>query len=386
MAEPLARVDFDLHDLASVRLEGATPAEVAVVRRQLGPIQAPALLDRDPDVVVRFVDRLATGGRVRLVGLEDAGYTDDAFLILRGKHKSTVRVQIPMDRLGAPCEIICERGLTAVPLLVAILNLALLGKGILPLHAAGFVHEGLGILATGWAKGGKTELLLAFAAQGARYVGDEWVYVDAEGWMYGVPEPIRVWDWHLDDLPAYRARLPRGARWKLRGLAGVSSALGWAAGGRLGRTALGRSARRALPLVDRQRNVQVPPAALFGPEGSLARARADALVFVASHAAPDLRVEAADPADIARRMVYSLQYEYLPLWEAYQKFRFAFPDRANPRLDGLEETQRWLLEQCLSGRPAFALWHPYPAPIGALYDALWPELSNAGVRNTGVRP
>ncbi len=377
-------VDFDLHGLASVRLVDASPAEVAVVRRQLGPIEAPAPLDRRPDIVLRFVDRIATRGRVRLIGLDDAAASDDAFLILRGKHKSTVRVQIPFDQLGAPCELVCERGLTAVPLLVAILNLALLGKGILPLHGAGFVHEGCGLLATGWAKGGKTELLLAFAAHGARYVGDEWVYVDAAGCMYGVPEPIRVWDWHLDDLPDYRARLPRGDRWKLSGLAGASAALRLAADGALGRTAIGRTARRALPLVDRQRNVQVPPAALFGPEGSLPRARLDALLFVASHADPELRVETLDPRDIARRMVFSLLYELAPLAEAYQKYRFAFPERSNPRIDGLEESCRWLLEQAVTHRPALAVWHPYPAPIAALYDAVWPALAPDGIgRVTG---
>jgi len=193
--------DFDLHGLALVRLAGAAPRDVAAVARQLGPIEAEATAAREPDVVVRFVDRLETRGPVRLLGVDDAGFTDDAYLVLRGKHKAAVRVQIPLDRLGDRCEVVCERGLAAVPLLLAIVNLRLLATGILPLHATAFVHDGVGMLATGWAKGGKTELLLAFAAHGARYVGDEWVYLDGGGRMFGVPEPIRLWDWHLDDLP-----------------------------------------------------------------------------------------------------------------------------------------------------------------------------------------
>jgi hypothetical protein len=104
--------------------------------------------------------------------VDDAGFTQDAFLILRSKHKTPAKVQIPMDQIGLQCEIVCERGLSAVPLLIPIINLTALHKGCLPLHAAGFVYNDVGALIAGWSKGGKTEALLAFMAQGARYVGD----------------------------------------------------------------------------------------------------------------------------------------------------------------------------------------------------------------------
>ncbi len=41
-----------------------------MVRRQLGPIQAP--LTREPDIVIRFVDQLSTASCVRYIGLDDA--------------------------------------------------------------------------------------------------------------------------------------------------------------------------------------------------------------------------------------------------------------------------------------------------------------------------
>src|SRR5262249_27450521 len=161
--------------LAGVRLLDATPREAAAVARQLGPLQAP--LAREPDLVLRFVERIPLAGGLRLLGLDEAGFTEDAFLILRGQHKSRARVCVPFERTGSTCEIRGERGLAAVPLLVPILNLTVLGKGALPLHASAFRYRGTGVLATGWSKGGKTELLLSFAANGAQYVGDEWVYV-----------------------------------------------------------------------------------------------------------------------------------------------------------------------------------------------------------------
>ena len=83
------------------------------------------------------------------------------------------------------------RGLPAIPLLVPIVNLTALANGALPLHASAFVHRGTGVVATGWSKGGKTEALLAFSANGARYVGDEWVYVAADGSrVSGIPSPF----------------------------------------------------------------------------------------------------------------------------------------------------------------------------------------------------
>ncbi len=71
--------------------------------------------------------------------------------------------------IGRHCEIICERGLAAVPELVAVINQTALANGFLPLHSAVFNCQVVGILTTGWSKSGKTESLLAFMANGAEY-------------------------------------------------------------------------------------------------------------------------------------------------------------------------------------------------------------------------
>ena len=73
--------------------------------------------------------------------------------MLRGKRKSRARVLLPLERAGAGCEIVAERGLAAVPHLVALVNLCALAKGALALHASAFTWNGTGVLATGWAKG-----------------------------------------------------------------------------------------------------------------------------------------------------------------------------------------------------------------------------------------
>jgi hypothetical protein len=352
-------LDFDLHGLAAIRLVGPAPTDGAAFRRQLGPLQA--AVDREPDIVIRFVDRLKRSSRIRYIGLDDAGFTDDAFLVLRSRHKSPARVKIDFSQIGGPTEIVCERGLTAVPYLVPILNLTLLAKGVLPLHASAFVHEGTGVVATGWSKGGKTEALLAFAARGAEYVGDEWVYVTSDGaHVHGIPEPIRIWHWQLRQLPQYEPLVGRGERARL-------SALELA----LRAEEVWRHAKpgRVSALLKRQQYVDVDPERLFGRLGTMT-APFDRLFFLVGHERSEVTVEPIDPSEVARRMVFSLQHEGLELMAAYLKYRFAFPDASSYLVDHAAALQRDALTRVLAGKPAFVVYHPYPVSLSALFESM----------------
>ncbi|HEX6383135.1 MAG TPA: hypothetical protein VF177_00560, partial [Anaerolineae bacterium] len=303
---------------------------------------------------------------------DDAGFTDDAFLVLRSKHKARACVQIPFDQIGGQCEIICERGLPAVPFLIPIINLTALGKGALPMHASAFTYEGSGVLVTGWAKGGKTETLLAFIANGAEHVGDEWIYISQDGQrMYGIPEPIRIWDWHLKEMPAYRTQLSRGERIRLKGLnVVVSSMKHLADSAALRRSAPGRLMRRMLPILQRQQYVHLSPQRLFNQAVGPMMGKLEKVFFVASHEAPQITVQPMDPREIARRVVFSLQEERADLMSAYFKFRFAFPEARNDLIECAEEIQRDILERVLAGKDAYSVYHPYPVSIPALYDSM----------------
>jgi hypothetical protein len=204
---PTPPIDYDLHGLAGVRLVDASPADAAAVDRQLGGLRGE--LRRDPDVVIRFVDRLAVSGPVRLLGLGEAAFSDDAFLLLRSRHKARARVRVDVARAGRGGEIVSERGIPAIPLLVPIVNLAVLANGGLPLHASAFLHGETGVVATGWSKGGKTEALLAFMTHGARFVGDEWIYVDPGGARVSGPacRDVSAAGW-WPCAPAWRPRAP----------------------------------------------------------------------------------------------------------------------------------------------------------------------------------
>jgi hypothetical protein len=366
-------IDFDLHGAVGIRLRGPSSADSAAVRRQLGPIERP--LEREPEIVIDYVDRLPSDGPLRSIGRDDAAFDGSSFVLLRGRFKAAVRVAIPFDRVGGPCRIVAEHGVGPIPLLVAMVDLTALGRGLLPIHASAFVHRGRGVLVTGWAKGGKSELLLAFAARGASYVGDEWVFLADDGArMVGLPEPIRLWDWQLRAMPEFAARISRGQRARLTATRTLGLAVGGAARAPILRgTAGGRTLRRARPYVDRQLDVQVPPARLF--DGRIvAEAPLDQIVFVESVAGAEVTVSQIDGAEVARRMVHSIRYEWLDLWTAYLQWRYAFPERPNPILEGLESTLVERLHQALDGRPAIDLRHPYPPDIRALADAVEPHL------------
>lgn len=381
-----APLDFDLGGVVGVQLVDAGPRERAAVARQLGPIQGVLGPGREPDIRLRFVERIPITGELRRIGLADAAFSDQDFLLLRGKHKSSLRVRIPFDQVGGPCEILCERGLAAVPMLVPILNLTLLAKGWLPLHASAFVHRGRGVVATGWSKGGKTETLLAFMAQGARYVADEWLYLAPGGAsMFGIPEPIRLWDWHLRSLPELRGRLTQGQRARLSLLGLMAGGMRRAtAGGARHASAATRTLNRASALLESQLCVDLAPERLFqrarlepggaDPNDPL---RPECVLFVVTHDSPEIRVRPIDPREVAERMLFSLAEEDQRLASCYHKFRFAFPGRSNPHIEAAPERRRALLHGALDGKQAFEVRHPYPVSLPDLFTVLAGVLEGA---------
>jgi hypothetical protein len=371
-AEPLAaapgpvigapHVDFDLHGFVGIRVLEPAPGDVETLTRQIGPLTGP--LSGEPDITVRFVDELAVQGRLTYAGWPEGGATEEAFYLLRGKDGVAARTLLPFDQVGGRCEIVCERGAGHVPHLLAVINMTALAKGVLPLHASAFTYRGTGVLATGWAKGGKTETLLAFAARGAQYVGDEWIYLTPDGAMHGVPEPIRLWHWHVAQLEALRADLPRATRLKLRALPALASSA--AAGGGALPGLPGSVLRRAAPVVRRQAYVQVPPARLFGEDAVVLHGRLDHVLLVASADRDEVDVEPVAGSVVAAHMRASLEEERSPFLQAYRQFRYLFPERRSRVVEEAATIEEALLQERLGDRPSHVLRHPYPIDLRSL--------------------
>lgn len=356
-------VDLDLHGLLAVRLVAPRPGDVRTVTRQLG--LTPTRLSREPDLVLRFVDELPAAGALRPLGgyaYDDAGF----YAVVRGRDRHR-RVRLDVASLGLPGhELVCEHGVATVPLLLDVLNLTALQRGLLPLHASAFTVDGTGVLVTGWAKAGKTETLLGFMAEGATHVGDEWVYLPGDGRMLGIPEPMRVWQWHLDDLPALRSRLTGRDRARLATVQVAETALRRVSRG----SGLGG---RVADAVGRQRFVHVRPQSFFDGASTLT-GRLDQVFLTVTHDDPSVAVLPVSCEEVARRMTASLQLERSRLWEAYAHALFAFPGARSPALEGAGAREAALLARALAGVPAHEVRHPYPVDIPAVVRAMTPYL------------
>ena len=360
--------DFDLHGVVGIRLIGGSPADVAAVTRQVGPVQR--TLNREPDIVVRFVDELPAHD-LQWLEYGRTGYTEDGFYVLQ-HGKRPARARVPLAQVGGTCEIVCQRGLGPVPLLMGIVNVTALGRGCLPLHASAFVHRGAGVLVTGWAKGGKTGSLLAFGAEGAEFVGDDWILLTSDGRLLGTPQPMRVQGWHLNQLPQLCQSEAGTRRVRLESIRHLALLSRHVAESPLGRllpsnvvgTAVSRLRRRLTALVDPVRAMELRP--------DRAAAFLDTVFYMVSHDAPTTCVEPADAGDIAARMAAAGSYEQLPLMSAYLAYRSGFPGRRNEFLESADAMQTAMLRRALASKAAYVVRHPYPCDLRALYRAMSP--------------
>lgn len=361
-------LDFDFHGVVGVRLVNALPREAAAVGGQLGGMAQP--LARNPDITVRFVPKFSAAG-LRYVELGRSGFTDDAFLILWHR-KRPVRVQLPFVETESGYEVICEHGLSSIPHLEALVKLVALRKGFAPVHASGFEYDGAGVLVSGWAHGGKTSSLLAFADAGARFVSDDLVLLSADGSkMAGLPTPISISDWQLSQLPRVRNRVTRTRRAFFDGVRRLESLEP-----RLGGGVVARAVRDALPALQRRLKVRLPPETVFGPVGSCTAV--PGTVFLAqSHAVEEIQVERTDAGKMAEQLAASVQFELLPYLGQYLAYRFAFPGRRSTLLESIETAASTILHSALARTATYVVRHPHPVSLAQLYQAMAPYISRA---------
>ena len=263
------------------RGEGRAPAGAAARRTR-----------RAADLTVRFVD-VATRRPLTYVGAGRDRLQPRRLLRAPGARAAGPDGRGSRStRSASGREIVCERSVAAVPHLLALVNLVALSKGVLPLHASAFTVGGLGVLVTGWSKGGKTESPAGRDGTRGSYVGDEWVYLTPTREMLGLPEPIRLWAWHLDQFPEL-LRAQAGARpAPAVGWRGRARRPAWPAAPRLPGAGL---ASRVHPLAARQAYLQVPPRSCSARTGSCSAARLDAAVLLLSHSSPEITAEIVEP-------------------------------------------------------------------------------------------
>jgi hypothetical protein len=366
-------IEYDIHGIVGLRLVNPSEGDAAAVAKQLGPLRGS--LDRAPDIVIQFKKKIPISS-LNLLGLDWAGFTNEGFYVLRSS-KMDAKVRIPFEKIGNTCEIVCESGLRSIPLLLAIINLTFLKKGYIPLHASAFLFNGVGNIVTGWAKGGKSEALFSFFNHGAQYVGDEWIILSGDGsQMFGIPEPIRVWEWQFGYIRNLRPLISREKKILFKTIRFLDAVYKTLGRGKLKRAFPLRVLCEALPGFKRQLNIQVPPEKIF-VNGLKISATADKIFLMMSHSEAGINIDPCDPIEIAQRMISSIEYEQGPIFDYYSAFKFAFPDLKNDFLENVRKDQFSLLCKALEGKEAYKVLHPYPVPFENLYLEMSPFLTNS---------
>jgi hypothetical protein len=361
------RLRHGVHGLVSIELIDASEAQQRELVRQLGPSRPTP--DGPADIVVRFVDSMPRAAALTYLGSR-AAYDEHGFYLLDDDAAMT---RLDLACAGRALELVCERSVVAIPLLVPLLALRLIERGYVLVHGSSFVHRGRGVLVAGWEGGGKSELLLPFVANGAHYLADEWTIVGGERPMlHGVTAHAQIWDWQLRQLPAVRKRLSPGRRVRVRSAAMLERLSKRAAGLHGGQ----HPAARALGLLDpgfhNNARVSGSPEALFGGRVTFAPVPLDVAFLATVVEDPSSRVRSIEGTELAARMVRSLAYERRALSEAYTTFRFAFPDRRSEAIEQASDTEEALLGRALEACPTYALEHPKPLVLQDLYDVALP--------------
>ena len=358
-------VDFNVHGLIGVRLINASADDVAAVTRQIGALQAP-LLD-EPDVTLRFV-RYYPAAHLCYLGRWKQGFTDDAFFVFE-EGLNGAKVRIPFDKLGGPCEIVCESGLQSVPLLLPILGLTALAKGYVAVHASALVHNGVGILMPGWAHSGKTTALLGFATLAAEFVGEEWVLLSGDGQkMYGLPTEIAISSAHLETLPGIRHAIEPSRLWQCEGLSMVSRMLRAVLGKRLAHTLVGKGVHKVITELQGRTTPKIAPPAIFINRVAKMAAKPDKLFLLVNHDDPCIQVEPTPPSKMASRIAPLVHHEQMKFMEHYLAFTFAFPRARNPFIECAPQLQLTILLCALAGMNSYTIRHPYPLVFSDFYE------------------
>jgi hypothetical protein len=367
-------VDFNLHNLFSIRLENPTPQAIQAVKNQLGIL--PSALQGEPDLTVCYVEHFDTPMYHLVMG--SSGFTNNEFYVVSSSGRKPSRVQLPFDVLGQPCKVICEKGITEIPLLHLILNLRMLAKGIMPFHASAFVFDGIGVVVNGWPKGGKTSTLFSFLEHGAQFISDDWLFIDPNSRIYGLMQPIKLSDWQVNQLPHYQPRISRTKQWTIQGIRWLDTVMQTAPESLqtdfLPTKALYKGLKR---LNNSQRHVSLTPEQLFGTDLVAPTGDFDVLLLTLSQETSDVVITPLATELAIERLLAAFQYEWMQWEKYYMQYLYAFPQRPNIMMDHSHKKQRELLEQILANKPIFAVSHPHPVALDKLYQAINPVLKQA---------
>lgn len=359
--------NYDLHGIVRLRLVNPSDTDLKRFNHGFGEYQCQT--ENEPDIKITFVNKIDTP-LLTYIGLNNAAFDENGFYIL-STGRNNLKVKIPFDKIGRDFEIICESGTPEIPMLRHFINLIFLKKNYIPLHASAFRFNDYTALVMGWSKGGKTESLLAFANNGAEYIGDETVVISRDGkTIFGIPVSVCVWEWQFEQIPKLLPKLPNQKRMLFGLIHFFDSLYKFLKNSFLKNSFPAKVLAEAMPAFRRQLNIRVEPNTIFKTRMLKSKLSLDHIILIMSRSSDEIKVESCNSKEVIDRMINSQNYEFASFIEQYLTFKYAFPNLKNELLENIESIQFNLLNEALKNKTAHKVSHPYPVSFEKLFNSM----------------
>ena len=375
-------IDYDFHGILGLRLVDPNLSFARWVGAELEPLGTSAS-SIDPDLSVARTSASVTSDAQFSLGnagdYQECVYSDSE-LWLRSDGEF---LNIPFEELGKRCEIRYTsefRARRAWRYVRPILQIGLLEKGALAVHASSMIYRDKGILFAGWAESGKTEALLGFLMDGASMISDKWTIVSERGnAMYSFPSRVTMRDWVPKYLPEILEILTPGQKRRLR-IGGAMTALA----SRVLQSVRGSDSVAMVsevlrPALDTGRTVTIDQSQLAGLTGrnvksnsAATRAPFDKLFLLLPSNRQDIRVEPSTAAEVSPRLAECASYERRHLFGLYSKFKYAIPNAPPTALDDVKEREESMLQRVLATKEVYQVLAPFPCDPRAMRAAIAP--------------
>ncbi len=337
-------VSLNLHDHVRLTLIDASPADVGIVKQATGALEE--IANGEGDIEIRFVEN--TKGQLPIeIDLPDAAWQTQQF-----------RVAYPS-------------GLRRLPLLRSLLNLKSAAKGLLGIHGTSFTHRDRGYLVCGSSGGGKTGTLLAYLLQGAQYLAAEWGYLSDEGQvLHGVPETLRLRDWHVQNADDRLVNVGLGdrlhmAKWRYaaRGLQPLCQLLESVSAKQSDRL------RHFVDRVDRQRYIDRRIDNWLGEPISPRSATLQTILLVSTHTSTDIDVRQLSKDDAVRRLTELQDADTADLLYT-NHIEAIHRQPSSGLLDEFYARRAQLIDQLVEGKNVYSVARPQDVNLNELFEAI----------------
>lgn len=223
----------------------------------------------------------------------------------------------------------------------------------------------------GWSKGGKTEALLSFIKNGAKFVGDETVLISPDGKkMFGIPVPVSIWEWQFSEIQELMPPLSMQKKILFKGVHLIDRVHRVSSKSIIKNNSFVKIMGDALPALKRQLNIRIGPEVIFNGMVHWGRANLNRIIIIMSHNNDEITLNKCGTVEIANRMITSSLYELESFHNYYSKFKFAFPGIRNDFLENIDEFYNELLPSVIKGIHSYKVLHPYPVSFEKLYKEM----------------